>query len=256
VSLAVLVPTRCDEAEDVRVDHLLHSLVMQSLDNFRVIVRDEGRIGVFSARSVRQFVDLLARRRIPIEYHRVSEAKGVAAARRELAGWAADEQLLCFVDDDMCLAPDALHRLRDAMLRLPDAGFVQGQKIEADSGRSYWNDINRLNGCEVGSDPFRIWFGDAALLMIRREALDDVDWDLVTRYSLDGLAGEDLAMSVMIADRRPCYGVPTALAYHLSPRRTRWIWEAPSDVLQLELLRGRVSAETLRRALPHLADQI
>jgi hypothetical protein len=242
--VAVLVPTSSASADEV-----------QTHRDFRVIIRDEGAVGCLERREVRQFLDLLTRAGIATEYHRVGP-EGVAIARRDLARLSEPARFACFVDDDMCLLPDAMANLRAAALAEPAIGFAQGQKIEADPGRTYWNDINRLNGGSQPEEPFRTWFGDAALLLVRREALAAVDWEVVARYRLEGLPGEDVAMSLMISDRFPCFGVPRAVGYHLSPARSRWTWEVPSDVLQLELLRPRVSAETLRRALPHLAEHL
>jgi Glycosyl transferase family 2 len=252
--VAVLIPTRSERPEDIRLDHVLHGLVFTSLSDLRVVIRDEGDTGAFTSRTVRQLVDLLTRRGVAVEYHRVAATSGAAVARQELVTTLRGEPFACFLDDDMCVAPDAIGRLHEMLVSHPDWGFVQGQKIEADPARSYWNDINRLTGCDPAAEPFRVWFGDGALLMIRAPALAAVRWDVVTRYRVDGLAGEDVAMTVMIADRHPCYAVPAAVAYHLSPERGRWTWEPPSDLLQLELLRAHVSADTLRRALPHLAE--
>jgi GT2 family glycosyltransferase len=254
--IAVLIPTRSDRAEDIRLDHVLHSLLFSTFSDLRVVVRDEGAAGAFDSRTVRQLADLLARRGVCVEYHRAAATGGVAVARQELVAALRGEPYACFVDDDMCLAPDAISRLHAALDAHPDRGFVQGQKIEADPSRTYQNDINTLSGSEPGREEFRVWFGDAALLLVRTSALAAVRWDVVTRYRMEGLPGEDVALSLLIADRHPCYAVPAAVAYHLSPQRSRWTWETPSDLLQLELLRPHVSADTLRRALPHLAEQI
>jgi hypothetical protein len=131
---------------------------------------------------------------------------------------------------------------------------LQGSKLELDPQRIYANDINVLNHPSDQRDLVPLYFGDAAFLLVRREALSRVRWDIVTRFQQEGLAGEDVAISLMIADHYPCYGVPVATGYHLSLEKPRWRWEASSDVLQMELLRGVVSDETLKLALPHLAD--
>lgn len=254
--VVVLVPTRRDQEEDVHLDHVLHGLLGQTLLPARVVIRDEGRVGAFGIRAVRQFADLLARRGIEVDYRRVGPPAGVAAARRDLVAWSGDSPLVCFVDDDVALAPDALAQLAAVLRADPSAAMAQGQKIEVDERRTYWNDINQLHGEPACGEPFRVWFADAALLLLRRWALDAVDWDVVTRYRVDGLGGEDVAMSLMIADRHPVYAVPAAVGWHLSPAQERWRWEAASDVLQIELLRDHVSPETLRRALPHLGEHL
>lgn len=254
--VSVLIPTRNKSEQTIRCGYLLESLLLQTFRNFRVVIRDEGAASIFSNREVRQFIDLLTRAGIPVQYHRVSPPTGIAAARRELVALGRPDELLCFVDDDMCLAPDAIQQLLSVLAEYPESGFVQGQKIEADSNREYWNDINQLNGRRDHDQPFRIYFGDTALLLIRSRALEVVNWDLITHYHVEGLTGEDVALSIMIADKFPCHGAPKAIGYHLSPAQERWIWEAPSDLLQVELLRGEVRTETLRKALPHLAEYI
>lgn len=70
------------------------------------------------------------------------------------------------------------------------------------------------------------------------------------------MAGEDVAFSLMIADKFPCFGAPQARAFHMSLAHPRWRWEASSDALQIELLRGIVSRETLNAALPHMRSYI
>lgn len=255
-SITVTIPTRNDEPEKVRLAHVLQSLLLQDMDDFAIVIRDEGSSSAIDRREVRQFMDLLSRRGISVEYRRIGVPTGIAEARRDLAGYATSSPYLCFVDDDMCLAPDALSWLLATATAEPEVGFVQGTKIEADGNRVYWEDINQLNGREQPDEPVRLWFGDSALLLIRTAATDAVDWDVVTRYRLEGLTGEDVAISIMIADRYPCLGEPRAVGYHLSPPSFRWRWEPPSDLLQLELLRPLVRAETLQRAMPHLAEYL
>jgi glycosyltransferase involved in cell wall biosynthesis len=250
------VPTRNDDEAAIRIAHLFHSLLFQTHSAFRVIVRDEGKVGIFSCREVRQFVDLLAGAGIELIYRRISPPAGIAVGRRELVHLASPDQYVCFVDDDMCLHPRALEALVQVAQLHPDCGFVQGQKIEADPNRAYWNDINRLNGRPTSPEPFPIYFGDTALLLLRASALESVNWDIITRYQVEGLTGEDIALSIMIADKFSCFGQPSAMGYHLSPPKSRWIWEAPSDLLQLELLKGQVRCSTLRQALPHLIAYI
>jgi hypothetical protein len=102
----------------------------------------------------------------------------------------------------------------------------------------------------------RLYFGDAAFLLLRREPLQLVRWDVVLRFAQEGLAGEDVAISLMISDQLPCYGATQAIGYHMPLEQPRWRWEPATDALQLELLRGIVSPETLRRAMPHMTSLI
>ena len=258
-SITVLVPTRSDDVQDVRLHHTLQSLLFQTLPPAQIIVRDEGTVPCVAIRQVQQFIDLLARRDITTTYHR-AQPQGVSVARKDLVGSAGQESWVCFVDDDMVLAPDALERLVDAArssVSPETVGFVQGQKLEADANRTYVDDINALNGRRPhGDSPFRVWFGDAALLLLSPQALELIPWEIVTRYREEGLGGEDVAITLPIADVLPCYAAPEALGYHLSPEKSRWAWEVPSDLLQLELLRSHVSATTLRHALPHVAHYL
>jgi hypothetical protein len=164
---------------------------------------------------------------------------------------AAPEPFVCFVDDDMCLLPEALLVLSAAAGVDAAVGFVQGEQLEVHAGGRRGHPA-RLDGGPAPQGPFRVWFGDVSLLLVRREALRAVDWDVVARCRVEGVASEDAAMCLMIADRFPCFGVPVPVGYHLAPQRRRW----QPDVVELEPLRSRVSTQTLRLALPHLAEHL
>lgn len=255
-TVTILIPTRSDDISNVRLHHTLQSLMFQTLPPATVVVRDEGLASCMGIQQVHQFVDLLARRDIVISYHR-AHPQGVGVARKNLVALADSGSWVCFVDDDMVLAPDALARLVETACGHASVGFVQGQKIEADVNRMYVDDINALNGRKThGEEAFRVWFGDTALLLLSPQATERIPWEIVTRYREEGLGGEDVAMTLPIADALPCFAAPDAVAYHLSPGQTRWTWEVPSDLLQLELLRDYVSAATLRQALPHIAHYL
>jgi hypothetical protein len=160
------------------------------------------------------------------------------------------------IDDDLLVMPDAISKLMEAAGTVGRFGFIQGTKVELDRRRKYHNDINKLTEIKAGGDIQQLWFGDSAFLLVSRPALSHVRWDIVTRFAEEGLTGEDVAISIMIADREPCFGVPGAGGYHMSLGTPRWSWELHSDALQLELLRQVVSAETLQRAIPHLAKYL
>jgi len=210
----------------------------------------------FSDRFVRLIVDLLSERGHSINYLRRSRSSGVASARHDLMEQipgALDRILM--LDDDMVLLPDAIYQILTAAESAGDYGFIQGTKLELDSQHQYLNDINVMNQ-HVNGGLKRIYFGDAAFLLVRRDALARVRWDIVSRFQEQNMAGEDVAFSLMIADQSPCYGASEAIGYHLSLEQPRWRWEPSSDALQLELLRGVVSNETLRLALPHMGRYI
>ena len=152
--------------------------------------------------------------------------------------------------------PGAIDLLLEEAAKVKRFGFIQGTKIELDASRTYHNDINRLIEHDPNQSATRIWFGDAAFLLLDRAALGRVDWELMTRFREENLPGEDVAMTLMIADREPCYGVAAAAGYHMSLSAPRWRWEVPSDLLQFEMLKPVVSAETLEKAMPHLAKYI
>lgn len=257
-NLVVLIPTCCDDPERLHLGHTLASLATQSIpvDRIRVIVRDEGRVPAIGARDVRLLMDLLARRSMAPSYLRATDRRGIANARRDLiARVADDESLVLFIDDDMILEPNCLAELIAVHRRHPEAGFVQGAKIEIDPRRGYLNDINTVRD-QNNDDPHPAVFGDAALLLLPADALPLIDWEIVAQFSCEGLAGEDVAMTLMIADKRPGLGVPRARAWHLSPSRERWRWEPASDLLRVHLLRNAVSQPTLIAALPHLEAEI
>jgi len=181
----------------------------------------------------------------------------VAEARRNLISSippAHDRVLL--IDDDLLVMPGAIDLLLNEAAKVEQFGFIQGTKIELDATRTYHNDINQLSKYDANVSSTRLWFGDAAFLLVNRAALSHVDWELITRFSEEGLPGEDVALTLMIADHEPCFGVTAATGYHMSLRTPRWRWEVPSDLLQFELLKSVVSTETLERAMPHLAKYV
>jgi hypothetical protein len=256
-SLAVAIPTCSNRREDIRIGYVLQALALQPpsqhFDFLEVYVWDEGAVPMAADRWVQLALDLLVRRGHRPVYLRRSPSKGVAEARRGLLSMVprAHDRIL-LVDDDLVPVPGSIDRLLDAASTLERFGFVQGTKIELDATRTYHNDINQLTALEASGEARRLWFGDAAFLLVSRAALDHVRWDVVSRFAEPGLPGEDVAMTLMIADREPCFGVASAAGYHLSLATPRWRWEVPSDLLQLKLLEDVVSSATLRRALPHL----
>jgi glycosyltransferase involved in cell wall biosynthesis len=258
IKLAVAIPTCCRSNEDIRIGYVLESLALQSLpmheDGLDIFIWDEGPVSVLSDRWTRLIVDLLGERGHRLTYLRRGPSRGVAAARRALLSEIPERHdLILMLDDDLLMMPDAIEALLKAAGQLKMFGFLQGTKIELDTSRSYHNDINRLNRQRENHTMEPIYFGDGAFLLVARESLKYVQWDIVTKFTEEGLAGEDVAISLMIADKLPCFGIPEATGYHLSLATPRWRWETSSDVLQLQLLRGVVSDETLKMALPHLA---
>jgi hypothetical protein len=257
--VVVLIPTCSDRAADIRIGYTLTSLTMQDCGPLRICVRDEGQVAIFTDRNVRLLWDHLASQGFELHYRRTATRRGVGVARYELISSVAPAEFALFVDDDMLLQPNAIRQLLECAAAHEEAGFFQGSKLQIDPQYRYLNDINQLNGESeqaMPAEPIPIVFGDAAFLLLRRSALSLVDWDLITRYPLSGLPGEDVLLTLMIADKLPAWGVPSAVAYHLAPEEKRWRWETASDVLQLELLRERVRPETLARALPHLSAYI
>jgi len=91
---------------------------------------------------------------------------------------------------------------------------------------------------------------------MRVKALKSINWELITKYQVDGLGGEDVAMSLMVSQNWEGWGIPNARGWHVSPSVERWGWESHSDILQIELLRGQVDPGILRKALPHLSEFI
>ena len=260
-TLAVAIPTCCSRSEDIRIGYVLESLALQPasahFDSLDIYIWDEGAIPITSDRWVRLAMDLLVHRGHSPHYIRRGPSRGVAEARRNvIATVPSSHDKVLFVDDDLLVMPGAIDLLLDATAKIGRFGFIQGTKIELDAGRTYHNDINQFTEYTPNQDATRIWFGDAAFLLLNRGALKHIDWGLVTRFREEGLPGEDVAMTLMIADCEPCYGVATAAGYHMSLATPRWRWEVPSDLLQFELLKSVVSAETLEKAMPHLTQYI
>jgi hypothetical protein len=258
VKLAIAIPVCCRSIAEIRVGYTLESLALQQPcgSQFEIYMRDEGGVPAFSDRSVRLIVDLLNERGHSVNYLRRSRSSGVASARYELMEHIPEQyDRILMLDDDMVLLPPAIQQILSAAETAGDYGFIQGTKLELDRHREYLNDINVMNQ-QLNGGLKRIYFGDAAFLLVRRDALARVRWDIVSRFQEQNMAGEDVAFSLMIADQSPCYGASEAIGYHLPLEQPRWRWEPSSDALQLELLRGVVSDQTLRLALPHMARYI
>jgi hypothetical protein len=201
--------------------------------------------------------DLLMERGHSTTYLRRAPSRGAAHARHGLLAAVPERhQQILMIDDDLLVMPGAISELLNAAATVGRFGFIQGTKIELDKRRKYHNDINQLTVYDATAKMKQLWFGDTAFLLVNRSALSHVRWDIVTRFAEQGLTGEDVAISIMIADHEPCFGVSSAAGYHMSLGAPRWTWEMHSDALQLELLREVVSAETLQRAIPHLAKYL
>ena len=260
-SIAVCIPTASRESH-CTIGHTLQSIAIQTYRDITVYVRDEGKAEIFRHRSVRQMWDLLSIKGIRTVYKRTRNRMGVANARWELYSGVGREKYILCLDDDMVLDADTIMKLVQFIEEREEVGFVQGVKYDIDEGYYYWNDINLMNGDVLNShsavmQPKRIWFGDTALLLMRRNAfVECVDPNILLRFSVDGLTGEDIALSLMIANKYEGWGIPSAIGSHLSPERPRWKWEPPSDLLQIETLRKVVRPEVLKAALPHLAEYV
>jgi len=260
-SLAVAIPSCCSCSEDIRIGYVLESLAFQPtskhFDSLDIYIWDEGSVPITSDRWVRLAIDLLIQRGHTPNYIRRGPSRGVAEARRNLISLIPPvHERILLIDDDLLVTPGALELLLDEAAKIERFGFIQGAKVELDPKRGYHNDINQLNKHDANTNTTRLWFGDAAFLLINRMALSHVNWELITRFSEEGLPGEDVALTLMIADNEPCFGVTTATGYHMSLHKPRWRWEVPSDLLQFELLKSVVSADTIERALPHLARYV
>ena len=259
--LAIAIPTCSLRMEDIRIGYVLEALALQPAselyDSFAIYIWDEGPVPMSANSWVPLALDLLVQRGHLPTYLRRRPSRGIANARKELlAAIPERHQQILLLDDDLLVMPGAIAELLKTAAAVGNFGFIQGAKIELDKRRKYHNDINQLTAFDAEATPRRLWFGDSAFLLVNRPALRHVQWDLVTRFAEDGLTGEDVAISLMIADHEPCFGIASAAGYHMSLSIPRWSWEIHSDVLQLELLRDVVSAETLERALPHLAKHL
>lgn len=260
-NLAIAIPTCSNRSEDIRIGYVLEALALQPqsefFDTLEIYIWDEGAVPMTSDRWVQLALDLLVRRGHKPTYLRRGPSQGVAEARRNLIeSIPVSHDRILFIDDDLVPAPASLDALLDAASSLDNFGFLQGAKVELDASRTYHNDINTLTEDFKSSTMTSLYFGDGAFLLLNRSALKHVKWDIVTRFTEEGLPGEDVAMTLMIADKESCFGVPAAVGYHMSLAKPRWRWEVPSDILQLELLKEVVSASTLEKALPHLSKYL
>lgn len=260
-TLAVAIPTCSQRIEDIRIGYVLEALALQQasahFDSLDIYIWDEGAVPMTADRWVQLALDLVIHMGHTPTYLRRGPSRGVAEARYNLiSAVPSTHDRILLIDDDLLVMPGSLETLLEAAAQVGRFGFLQGTKIELDANRTYHNDINQLTEHDEDRGLVRLWFGDAAFLLINRSALNHVDWNVVTRFTEEGLPGEDVAMTLMIADHEQCFGVAAAVGYHMSLAKPRWRWEVPSDLLQLELLRNVVSATTLERALPHLTKYI
>lgn len=251
--IAVCIPTRNDQNLPGNLGYPLACLALQTFTDFTIYIRDEGKREAFADRQLALVVNLLATKGIDVRYWRTLDRRGVGYARNEVFAAVRDEPYVLWLDDDMIIESDVVAKLYESIHLHPEIGFVQGTKQEIDVFKGYVNDINRMNANCGEHELVRLWFGDAALLLVRTQALREIDWSVLLRYQLDGLTGEDVSMSLMIADRYEGWGVPEARGWHLSPAARRWQWEPHSDALQAEMLRGKVSRDVIAKAIPHLA---
>ena len=259
-TLAVAIPTCSSREEDIRIGYVLQALAMQPpspyYDALDVYIWDEGEVPMNVSSWVMLALDLLMQRGHSTTYLRRPRSRARHARRGLISAIPEKHDRILLVDDDLLVMPGAISELLKAADTVGRFGFIQGTKIELDKRRKYQNDINQLTAFDANAEMQRLWFGDSAFLLVNRSALRHVRWDVVTRFAEEGLTGEDVAISIMIADNEPCFGVSSAAGYHMSLGVPRWKWEIHSDALQLELLRKVVSAETLQRAIPHLAKYL
>lgn len=254
--LAVLIPTCRDTLQEMHLDATLTALAMQSILPHRVYIRDEGKIEMFRHSGTRMLWNLLASKGIKTIYLRATKRKGIALARKELFDALQDETLILSLDDDIVMEQDAIANLIAVLESDSSLGFVQGEKINLDPSRGHLNNVNKVCG-QTGQpkEPFPIYFGTTAFLLFRSEVIQTIQWDIVMKFCTENLGGEDIAISLMISDKFKCLGVPTARCWHISTSDSkRWSWDLSLDLLWLELLRGAISDECLRNALPHLKE--
>ena len=125
--LAICIPTNNDDIENIRIGYTLLSLKMQNYLDYKVYIRDEGKIEIFADRNTRLVSNLLSQSGIEIEYHRKNTKSGVGYARKELIDWLRNEDYILFLDDDMIVMPNAIEVLVTEIERSRKIGFVQGR---------------------------------------------------------------------------------------------------------------------------------
>lgn len=254
--LAVAIPTCSNRQEDIRLGYALQALSTQDVsgvgfEGLDIFIWDEGKVPAITNPWVSLQLNLLLARGHTSTYLRRGPSQGVGMARRGLLdSIPASHGLILCIDDDLLPMPNSVFTLLREAQQKTEFGFFQGTKIELDARRTYHDDINQLTEKDEGARAQQLWFGDTAFLLLHRTALKFIEWDLVTKYRESGLTGEDVAMTMMIADHLPCYGTARAVGYHMTLQNPRWLWEVPTDLLHLEVLRGKVSPETLTKVFP------
>lgn len=271
----IAIATCNNEKENIRIGYCLQAISTLS-DKYDIVIWDEGKVSITSDRWVRLMIELLGYKGHNITHLRRTPSQGVAMARRRLLTPLTKEydRILC-LDDDLLITVEGLENILrlanelDSIANIdlglaskastPEEadriistgydtwGFIQGVKQEVDVQRDYVDDINGLWRAE-DKDPIRLYFGDTSYLLLNSAMVRKyVDWDLVTKYKLNGYTGEDVLITIQLSDKVPCWGVPRAEGYHLSLANHRWSWEITSDVAVIEILNGKVSDDTLTK---------
>jgi hypothetical protein len=265
--LPILISSSSGREGDVRVGYALLSLIMQGpsvyCDGYDVYIRDSGDIPLTANRWVMLIADLLVRRGHTFHYERCYPSKGVGYDKSQLMqsiDMGGYLYVLC-MDDDFLPMPGSIDELLSLAHALWDDdkhwGFISGTKIELDNNKYYKNDLNSAMNHEGNEGEVkRIYFGDGAFILISREGMACIDWDIMERYSMPGLGGEDTRYGACITDKLPCYGATGAVGYHLALASARWDWETPTDTLMVELLKDKVSSDTIKKTFPYLIEHI
>jgi GT2 family glycosyltransferase len=125
ISAAIITANRPSQLE-----RCLHSIAQLVRPPEELIIVDDGRD--FLARPV------VEKSQIPCPVHYLrSDRPGVAHARN-MAARAATGEIIAFVDDDACVAPDWLEHLERVFLRDSQIGLAGGSILNMRCGREDW----------------------------------------------------------------------------------------------------------------------
>lgn len=244
-SLDILVPT-CDRP--TRLAAMMGSLAAQDLPPgavpIRVYVLDNGNTSAFADFDVARQLDVLQLRGFRTFYLRRPHLVGVCAVRRHLYE-AGNGQLVCYLDDDVVLAPATLSTLWHGVA---DLGFTLAASLVLDIDGVHGEEIGlghrvRDTLCRLADDietePLAT-FGDTWIelvtpfgtnLMFMRSVFDSLgSWSWMEPFfsAQPDAWGEDVGLCVALKSvGEACIDVGRIVS-HLSPRRRLFAgWQTP-----------------------------
>jgi glycosyltransferase involved in cell wall biosynthesis len=255
MSIDVLIPTKNrPEKLAMTLACLAHQDTSRAVE---VIMRDEGTVGAFESREVRQAWDMLSDRWNTV-YIRDTESIGLVRSRECLLKRSMGRSVL-WLDDDILLPASALEKLAHE-LESRRAGFVIPVILDADNARGH-DDYSRKPlpeaahralghsrhyvPCEVEYVD-QVWRGNGGCIIYDGAFLrKHVRYDFA---SVTTGEGEDMIASILTADKMPCFLHTGVTVTHLVDSTHQWSWAKVAGSLVSSFVKDYVSQDTLDKS--------